>query len=96
MPLDFFARKQALTCQVVAKRKETSWNPPALCLRLLLPDGSELEGQFVREAMSQFEALPLHVSYSMDVLRHLGGAPNVLNDRHQQYVSQLKTSTIWF
>ena len=48
MPLDFFARKQALTCQVVAKKKETSWNPPALCLRLLLPDGSELEGQFVR------------------------------------------------
>ena len=71
MPLDFFARKQALTCQVVAKKNETSWNPPALCLRLLLPDGSELEGQFVREAMSQFAALPLHVSYSMEVLRGL-------------------------
>ena len=71
MPLDFFKSKQALTFKVVAKKHETTWNPPTLCLRLLLPDGSELEGHFVREAISQFEALPLHVSFSMDVLRGL-------------------------
>ena len=69
MPLSAFAAKQKLEFQVVAKKTEDSWNERALCVRLLLSDGTEVELQATKEALQQWSEIPKGVVHVMEVPR---------------------------
>ena len=69
MSLNAFAAKQKLEFQIVAKKTEDSWSQRALCARLLLSDGTEVELQAVKEALRQWAEIPKGVVHVMDVTR---------------------------
>ena len=69
MPLNAFVPKQTVIFQVVARRIEDTWSEPTLCTRVLLQDGSGIEVQATKEALGQWQSLPMHIAVSMEVMR---------------------------